>query len=169
MEITADTPTIQVLPLLNDEYLEELMEKLPARAMRKSIFEMTCGEFIQTLDDDYWRTFFQEETIGAAIGHLKTWKEDMRNLDKYLKMNEITETQDEKSAKRGVVFPTFAEEILLTVAEFFHCRTLDEAEEVPFSNYLIVQKQKSAQAKFERNLQKVFDAKSKAKRGKKGK
>lgn len=161
MEITADTPTRQVLPLLNEEYLKILMEKLPARAMKKSIFEMSCGEFIQTLDDDYWLTFFEEDTIGQAIGHLKTWKEDMAKLDKYLKINDIPESAEEKQAKRNVVFPTFGENILLTVAEFFHCKSLDEAEEVPFSNYLIVQKHKSAQAKFEHQLHKLYQQKSK--------
>lgn len=163
MEITADTPTIQVLPLLTDEYLKVLMEKLPARAMKKPIWQMTVGEFLQTLDEDYYQTFFQEETIGAAIGHLKTYKEDMEKLDKYLKLNEVPETNEEKQAKRGIVFPTFGENILLTVAEFFHCKSLDEAEEVPFSNYLIVQKHKSAQAKFERNLHQLYQQKSKVK------
>ena len=166
MEITADTPTIQVLPLLTDEYLETLIDKLPARAMKTPIWNMTCGEFIRTLDDDWFKTFFKEETIGAAIGHLKTYREDMKNLDTYLKLNEITETSEEKQAKRGVVFPTFAEDILLTVAEFFSLKSLEEAESVPFADYLIIQKRNSANAKFERNLQKQFEMKSKAKSGK---
>lgn len=163
MEITADTPTIQVLPLLTEGYLETLMEKLPARPMKKPIWDMTCGEFIRTLDDDYVHTFFQEDTIGLAIGRLKTYKEDMEKLDKYLKLNEVPETNEEKQAKRGIVFPSFGENILLTVAEFFSLKSLEEAENVPFADYLIVQKHKSANAKFERNLHKVFEAKSKTK------
>lgn len=163
MEITADTPTVQVLPILTDEYIQVLMEKLPARPMKKPIWQMTVGEFLQTLDEDYYQTFFQEETIGAAIGRLKTYKEDMEKLDKYLKLNEVPETNEEKQAKRGIVFPSFGENILLTVAEFFSLKSLEEAENVPFADYLIVQKHKSANAKFERNLHKVFEAKSKTK------
>lgn len=164
MEITLDTPTVVVLPLLTKEYMEELMEKIPAKPMKRPIWEMTCGEFIDCLDDDYYKHFFEEDTIGNAIGHFKTFKEDMENLTKYLQLNEINESPEEKAAKNGIVFPTFPEEILLTVASFFNLKSFDEAEEVPFSNYLLIHKYKSADAKYQRQLNQIYQNKAKTKK-----
>lgn len=164
MQVTLDTPTVAVLPLLTKEYMDILMEKIPPRAMQKPIWDMTCGEFIECLDEDYTKCFFEEETIGAAIGHLKTFQTDMENLNKYLKLNEQKETSEEIAAKRNVVFPTFAESILITVAEFFHLKSFEEAENVPFSNYLLIFKNNSAKAKYEAQLNQIYMNKNKTKK-----
>ena len=164
MKITIDTPTITVLPYLNEEYVKVLMDKIPAKPMKRPIWEMTCGEFINCLDENYARTFFEEEKIGDAIGHLKTFNDDMEKLSKYLNLNQIKETNEEQAAKKGVVFPTFAENILITVAEFFHLKSFEEAEKTPFSDYLIIQKHQTANSKYERNLNTLYMNKSKKKK-----
>lgn len=164
MVITTSTPTVLVLPILTDDVLEKLMETTPLMEMEKPIWKMTCGEFIECLDEDYSLAFLKEETIGEAIGHLKCFKRDMESLQRYLNLNEIKETSEENQAKQGVVFPTFQETILITVAEFFHLRNFEEAEDIPFSNFLLINKYKTANAKFERNLNKIITSKSKMKK-----
>ena len=151
MVITTSTPTVLVLPILTYDVLEKLMETTPLMEMEKPIWKMTCGEFIECLDEE-------------AIGHLKCFKRDMESLQRYLNLNEIKETSEENQAKQGVVFPTFQETILITVAEFFHLRNFEEAEDIPFSNFLLINKYKTANAKFERNLNKIITSKSKMKK-----
>lgn len=164
MVITTKTPTIEVLPLLTEDLMKQLIENTPLMEMEKPIWEMTCGEFIECLDDDYIKTFLMEETIGEAIGHLKCFKRDMAALEKFLTMNDTKETSEEHQAKQGVTFPTFGETILLTVAEFFHLRNFEEAEDTPFSNYLLIHKYKTANSKYERALNQIYQNKSKMKK-----
>lgn len=164
MQITTSTPTIEVLPLLTDDIFQQLVEKTPLLEMEKPIWSMTCGEFIECLDEDYTKRFFDEPTIGEAIGHFKCFKRDMEALEHYLHQNDTKDTNEEMQAKSGVVFPSFGETILLTVAEFFNLHNFNEAEDVPFSNYLLIHKYKTANAKYERALNQIYTNKAKTKK-----
>ena len=164
MEITRDTLTAAVLPYISQEDFDKLYEKIDEIPLKQSLFSMTCGEYIQACDDFWVKcNILSEEYLVEAIGRLKAYRREQEQIQQFLKLNEIELSTEENNAKRGVTFPTFYEDILLTVAEFFHLPSLDAAEKVPFSNYLIVQKKKSADAKYERQLHKQYEIKSKQK------
>lgn len=166
MDITRDTLTAAVLPTLKQADFEALLEKIDPIPLKQSLFAMTCGEYIAACRDGWVESnILTEEYLVVAIGRLKQFKKEQEQIAKYLKLNEITETSEEKQAKAGIVFPTFEESIILTVAEYFHLKNFDEAEEVPFSNFLLIHKKQTAESKFERNLHRVYDSKAKMRQG----
>lgn len=164
MVINKDTPTDAVLPFIKKEQFEKLVEECDEVPLDKSIFAMTCGEFIETLEDKFIEDMFREPNLFTMVGKYKTYKREMEQLDKYLKLNEFKLDPEEERAQVGIVFPTFAENILLTVTEYFHLKSFEEAENIPFSNYLLITKSKNAEAKYSRTYHKLIEAKSKMKK-----
>lgn len=168
MEITRETTVGEAAPFLTKEYMEELLksDKINPMPYGKGVFEMTVGEFLECLDDNYAMKFFDnpEENLVAAIGRLKFFHKQMEDVQKILKMNEITLSSEEQAAQRGVIFPSFAEAMLCDCVDYFHLHSLDDAENVPFSNYLVMKRKKSAEALYERNLNKVYSEKAKRKK-----
>lgn len=165
MEITDQTKVCEAMPFLKPEHVEELMksDKIQPIPYKKSLFEMTVGEFIQCLDDKYTAKFFEDpdELFVIAMGRLKYFKNDMENVGKIMKLNEIRLSADEKAAQKGVVFPSFGESMLCECVGYFNLHSLDEAENIPLSNYLIMKRKKSAEALYERNLNERYSRKNK--------
>lgn len=164
MVINATTLTSTVLPYITKEQFEYLVEQCEEVPLEKSIFSMTCGEFIESLEDEFMENIFKDQYLCNVIGRYKTYKREMDQLDKYLKLNEFKLTPEEEKAQVGITFPTFPERILMTVTEYFHLKSFDEAENVPFSNYLMIVKAKNADSKYERNFNKIMEAKAKMKK-----
>lgn len=155
------------MPFLKPEHVEQLLksDKIQPLPFGKSVFEMTVGEFAECLDENYTARFFEnpDELFIIAMGRLKHFKNEIDSVGKILKLNEIKLTADEKAAQRGVVFPTFQENLLCETLEYFHLHSLEEAEKIPLSNYLIMKRKKSAEALYERNLNKIYSEKGKKK------
>lgn len=166
MQITRDTLTINVLPYITEEDFQKLYDNADEIPLKKSLFAMTCGEALAAMEEDWVeRNILSEEYLMVALGRLKAYRSEIENLNKFMELNKAEETAEEKQAKKGIVWPTFGERVLLTVAEFFHLPSLDAAEDVPFSNYLVLYKSQSADAKFERNLNRAYNEKAKRKEG----
>lgn len=164
MVIDEKTLTMTVLPYMSKEQFNELVEKCDEVPLDKPLLDMTCGEFIQSMEDDFLNEIFKEPYLYDAIGKYKRYKAEMEQIDQYLKLNEFKLSSEEERAQMGINFPSFPERILLTVTEFFHLHSFKEAEKIPFTNYLVVVNSKNADAKFERQYQKIIDQKNKMKR-----
>lgn len=164
MVINEETPTISVLPYITKEQFDELVDKCSEVPLDKPLLDMTCGEFIQSMEEDYIENIFKEPFLFNAIGKYKSYKAQMEQIDTYLKLNEFKLSSEEERAQIGINFPSFPERILMTVTEFFNLHSLKEAEKIPFTNYLVVVNSKNADAKFERQYQKIIDQKNKMKR-----
>lgn len=167
MEITRDTTVGEAMPFLNEEYMEELVasKKVPMVPYGKSILTMTVGQFLECLDKDYAKRFFDdpEKPLVTAVGNLKWFKKQIEDIKKVLELNEFKLSPEEEKAQIGVVFPSFAESVLCECVEWFHLHSLDDAEGVPFSNYLVMRRKHSAEALYERNLNKIYTEKAKRK------
>lgn len=166
-QITNETTVGEASPFLTKEHIDEMLksDKVTPIIYGKSVIEMTVGEFLRCLDDDYVLEFFKdpEERLVIAVGRLKSFRQQIENIQKVFSMNEIKLTQEEQAAQRGVVFPSFGENMLCDCVEYFHLTSLDSAENIPLSNYLIMKRKKSAEALYERNLNKIYSEKAKAK------
>lgn len=167
VQITNETTVGEASPFLTKEHIEELLEsdKVTPMPYGKPVIEMTVGEFLGCLDDEYALRFFQdpEELLVVAVGRLKSFKKQMEDIQKVMSLNEIKLTQEEQQAQRGVVFPSFEENMLCDCVEYFHLATLDAAENIPLANYLVMKRKKSAEALYERNLNRIYSEKAKAK------
>jgi len=167
MLITKKTKTKHILPLLSDAAIvEQLLDKIEPYPLDKDIIEMTIAEFASIVDDDeeYVKGLLKEKYAYKAFGKLKSYQQQMKSLNSWLKRLEIQQTSEEKQASLGVEFPSMIERMLLTVTEFFHLTSFEEAEKVKLSNYLLIAKDKVADTKYQRNYQKILDTKSKMNR-----
>lgn len=163
MNITKRTLTSTVLPFLTKDEFENILEKCEEVPLDKSLFHMTCGEFIKSLDDSFVEDIFKERYILDVFGKLKTYKREMDQIERYLKKNEFKPTADEERATQGIHFPSFPERILMTVTEYFHLKSFEEAENIPFSNYMIIINAKNADSKYERQYNRIMENKAKMK------
>lgn len=158
MDITKKTTVGEALPYLKKEHIEELLEKCDEIALVKPVFSFTVGEFIESLDEEYVMSFFRkyDEPLVVAIGRIKRFRNELEQIRKILSLNEIKLSPEEQAAQHGVVFPSFQENMLCECVEYFHLHSLDEAENIPLSNYLIMKRKKGAEALYERNLNRQY-------------
>lgn len=168
MLITRKTKTKSVLPFLTDERVEQLLEAVEPQPLEKDLTDMTVGEFLDVLEDGYAERFLREKYVYMAFGKLKEFKNQMEGITKYLKMNEIKPNADQERAAIGVEFPDFGEQMLLTVTEYFGLKSFDEAEKVKMSNYMLIAKKQSSEAKFKYQYDKIMEQRMKQKYGKRG-
>lgn len=167
MDITRDTTIGDAAPFLTEEHIQQLLEDpRVVTVMSVVIVDMTVGEFLESLEPGYAMKFFSnpEDNLIEAVGKLKSFKKQMEDIQKVLKLNEPTLSSEEKSAQAGVVFPSYQESMLCDCVDWFHLHNMEEAEALPFSDYLVMKRKKSAEALFERNLNKIYANKAKTKK-----
>lgn len=166
VKITNKTTVGEALPFLKGEHLEELLKICDPIPLKKPVISMTLGEFLECLDDNYYQTFFEDyqELLVVAIGRVNQFKKEMEDISKVMKLNEVTESAEEKAAKNGIVWPSFQENMLCNALDWFHLHSLDDAENIPLSNYLVYARKVAAEAKFERQLNQIYMNKNKLKK-----
>lgn len=167
MRITKKTKLSDLLPFFSfEEVIKEIYDKVPEKPLEKSLFSLTVREFIEATDKEYYKTYlkpqkrFKRVTVFEAFGKLKSYFKELEAIQKFLKQNEIKLTDDIKQAQRNVIFPSFAEDILLTLSKHFNKPT-SEIEDMPISEYFLLYKQTSANNKFQQNYNRIIEQKLK--------
>lgn len=166
MLITKKTKTKDLIPFLNEERFKMVLDSMEEYPLDKPLVEMTIGEFIEALEDGYAMRFLDEKYAYKAFGKLKSFKNQMEGINKFFEMNDVEPSADHKKASIGINFLTFEENMLYKTAEFFHLKNFDEAENVKLSNYLLIYKKESSEAKFQHQWNKIIEMKNKMKNGK---
>lgn len=167
MKITKLTKLKDILPFLEfKDVAEKIYNEVPEKPLEKSLFSLTVREFIEATDKEYYKTYlkpqkrFKRVTVFEAFGKLKSYFKELENIQRFLKQNEIKLTDDIKQAQRNVIFPSFAEDILLTLSKHFNKPTSD-IEDMPISEYFLLYKQTSANNKFQQNYNRIIEQKLK--------
>lgn len=166
MKVTRKTLTKSVIPLLTGDRLQKALEDIPAYPLPKPIIEMTLGEFIEAMDETYYARFLRERYAYRALGMIKSYKEEMESIAKMMKRYSVSQTDDERQAAFGIIFPGTAERMLLDVQSRFGLCRLDKApwperlwqrsaEEVSVAEYLIVMKDHGSSAQYQRRYSKI--------------
>lgn len=163
MIINKRTKTKDVLPFLTKERLEQLINDVPEVPLKKPILSMTCGEFIECLDDDYVLGFLKQKRALKAFGMVKSFRRQMEEINKYLQANKVSESAEMKQASINVQFPTFGQSILMTVTEYLRLNRIEDAADVPLSEFLMIQRKQSAENKFSVNHSKILEQRNKQK------
>lgn len=177
MRIDKKTLMADLLPLLNGERLEYLLQRVPAHPLDKPVLNMTVGEYIEALDKEWPLQFFKCRTAFEALGKLKQYRKEMEDVAKFIEFHSVPMDAGEKAAMVGIDFPTAQESILLTCLHEFGCPCIDSvgirarrrgvrgAADIPLAEYLLVLKEKSSAAKYERVRAARMTAKMKQKGG----
>lgn len=170
MFIDLNTTGIQTLMnIATDAEFEELIgmqEIKPVDLGDDSLFHISVGVFLTEVLNDAEkyiseRVLCVDDNIPAAtaIGRLKTFKQEFSVINKIIDNCRPVTSDIEKAAAAGIVFPSFPEQVLLSVVEYFHLRSIAEAEALPFADYLLVLRSQSAEAKFNRRYQQLISKK----------
>lgn len=165
MRIDHKTKTKDVLPLLTKERIDELISKVEPVKLDKPLLEFTIKEFAEVLNDEssYVSKLLREKRALIAFGKLKQFKIESENVAKFLKMFEIKQTPEERAAQANIVFPNFIVHILITLVEFFHLKSFEEAETYKLSDFLTIHQYKCSNAQYQVALNKIYTKKSKKK------
>lgn len=155
MLINKRTRWRDVAPLINGTNFDTIIERIPERGLKKPILGLTCGEFIGLLEND---SHIARKVVGSPklalvmLGRLKSLKRQMEDIRQYLTANDYQQDTLAEKAAAGVKFPTPSERILLDVQKRYGLHSLNEAEHAPLTDYLLLAREMTAQAKYESNL-----------------
>lgn len=168
MRITNKTLTKDILPLLTQDTLKELLEKVPAMPLKKSVLAMTVGEFGEIVEDEdgFVAKLLKHRKALKAFGLLKQYKQEMEALAKFFKLYETKKTQEETAAAKGIVFSNIAQRMLIDCVKWFNLNNTEEAEKIKVSEWLTMWQDEAANALYQRNYSKILEQKHKSKNGK---
>lgn len=157
LDITNETTIREAAPYLKPDHIKTLMEKADEMPLYPPVYGYTVGEFVEALDRDQASEFLKDpdKPLMVALGEMKAFNRQMEEIVKVMEANNPKLSGDEEAAKKGVVFPSVGESILIECCEWFHLHSLDEAENIRLSNYLVMRRGKTAETLYERNLMKI--------------
>jgi len=165
MKITYKTKTKRVLPLVTPQNIERLLDLMPTDDSF-SLFSLTISDFSGIIDDEGdWimkNIFLKEKYAIPAFSKLKAFKEQMEQLNSFLKKYEIPSSSEEKNARQGIVFPSFVQSILTDLVVFFHLKSFDEAEKYHLSDWLMIWQKRASESLYQYKLNKAYEQKNKA-------
>lgn len=161
MKITKRTLTRDILPLLTQDTLKELLEKVPSVPLKKPILSMTVGEFSEIVESEelYIANILKTRKALKAFGLLRRYKEEMEALSKFFKMYEIKKTQEETAAANNIIFPNLAQRMLIDCVKWFHLSSTKAAEKIKVSEWLTFWQDEAANILYQRNFQKLLEQK----------
>lgn len=168
MIITKRTRLRSVLPLLIDKQrVESVLDDVEEFPLKKDVLSMTVGEFSEiVLDEDKFVASIlnPRERAYKALGRLKNYKRQMKQLMEWMKKFQIKQSADEKQAAIGIDFPDMCSRMLLTVTSYFGLKSFKEAESVPLADYLLILQDQSTSIIYQRNYSKLIEMKNKTKK-----
>lgn len=161
MYITKKTRTREIIHFIDESNIEEIISKIPPYPLKKSVMELTIDEFNTVSSEDYIKQILKEKYAYKALGKLRTLREQMKLVEKLSSINTIEQSAEEKQAANGIQFVSGIERMLIDVTEFFHLHSFAEAEKRTVGEWIVINMHKTSQAKYERNYNKMQEAKQK--------
>lgn len=152
MKITAKTRTKDILPLLTEERIKKFAADVPPVPLEKPLLSMTCGEFIEAMDEKFALRLLAEKRALTAFGRYRQYLKELEGITAYLGRYEVPQSADEKAAASGVRFPSMQERILLDCVRFYHLHSTAEAEALPIADWLLVVKSEGSAAQYQHRL-----------------
>lgn len=173
MRLTSRTRTREIFPLLNEDRLAFILDRVPAVPLKKPVISMTVGEYVEALDPKHALKVMGHRRAFVALGRLKQFRKEMEEVARWLEAHSLPAEPSDTAAMAGVDFPTAQESILLETREAFGLPRLDStgriarwfgvygAADIPLAEYLLTLKGKVAGAKFDRNRSRQMEAQMK--------
>ena len=166
IQITHRTKTKDILPLLNAENIERLLDAVPEHPLKTAIFSIEIRTFADILTDEqsFIESLLSERKALVAFGMLKEYRKEIQQFTAFLKQFDFKETSEEQQAKRGIQFPDMAMRMLTDVTRFFGLKSFDDAERMKVSDWLAVFQNDAASALYQRKLNDIYRRKSEVKK-----
>lgn len=164
IELTKWTKTKDVIPLLDVDTINGFLEKLPEVQLKKPILDFTLKEFGELLEDEeaYIRKLFNTRRLFTALGRLKSYRRQMKEINAFLKLYEMPQTKEERAAAQGIIFPDMVTKMVLSVIKFFGYKSIWRAERVKLRTYLMIFQEEASGMMYQRKYNDIINAQIKA-------
>ena len=168
IRITKRTKTRDILPLLNADNIERLLDVVPEYPLGTAVLSMKIKQFASILEDEesFISQLLNEKHALVAFGRLKQYRKEIKQFTNFIKLYDFKEDNDEAQAKKGIVFPKMSMRMLSDCVRYFHLKSFDEAEDYTVSQWLAIFQEDAANALYQRRLHEIFQSKSKQKKKK---
>lgn len=168
IKINWKTKTKDILPLLNAENIERLLDAVPEYPLETAVLLMKIKQFASILEDEesFISQLLNEKRALVAFGRLKSYKRQIEEFANFIKLYDFKEDNDEAQAKKGIVFPKMSMRMLSDCVRYFHLKSFDEAEDYTVSQWLAIFQEDAANALYQRRLHEIYEKKSKQKKKK---
>ena len=166
IKITKRTKTKDIIPLLNAENIERLLDAVPEYPLETAIFSMEIRTFADILTDEqsFIESLLSDRKALVAFGRLKEYRKEIQQFTAFIKQFDFKESSEEQQAKRGIQFPDMAMRMLTDVTRFFGLKSFDDAERMKVSDWLAVFQNDAASALYQRKLNDIYKKKSDVKK-----
>lgn len=168
IRITNRTKTKDILPLLNAENIERLLDAVPEYPLETAVLGMKIRDFASILEDEesFISRLLNEKRALIAFGRLKQYRKEIKQFADFIKLYDFKESNEEEQAKKGIVFPNMSMRMMSDCVRFFGLSSFDDAERMKVSDWLAVFQSDAANALYQRRLHDIYQAKSKQKKKK---
>lgn len=166
IRITHKTKTKDILPLLNAESIERLLDAVPEYPLETAVLSMKIRQFAEILTDEeaFITQTLKEKRALVAFGRLKSYKRQIEEFTNFLKLYDIKRTAEENAASKGIVFPNMSQRMMSDCVRYFHLKSFEEAEGCTVSDWLMVFQEDAANALYQRRIHEIYEKKSKQKK-----
>lgn len=169
MDILIDkrTRTRKILPLLTISNIGDVIKNVPAIPMRKPLTDWTIEEFDEALTSPetvLFKMALQNRRALVFLGRVKDFYDSLEGFQKFTQQFEIKQSAEEKQAANGVPFPSFGNSMLITLIEFYHLHSVEEASKMRLKEYMLAFQHNAANAMFNKRYSDITMKKAKARK-----
>ena len=167
IQITSKTKTREIIPFLTNINIEELVKQVDVVALETPVVDMTIEEFEVILSDpnEYIKKLaFNNKKALIFLGRVKDLLNSLEGFGKFLKRYEVKQTSEEKQAMNNVPFPSFGNAMLVTLIEFYHLNSVEQASKMKVKEWMLCFEYQASNAMFNRRYSEIMTKKSKMKK-----
>lgn len=165
--ITKRTRTRKILPLLTISNITEVIKSVPAIPMEKPLTDWTIEELDEALtspESFIFKMALHNRKALVFLGRCRDFMESLEGFQQFVKSFEIKQSAEEKQAANGVPFPSFGNSMLITLVEFYHLHSVEEASKKLVKEWMLVFQHNAANAMFNKRYSDITMKKTKAKK-----
>ena len=165
--ITEKTKTREILPFLTTSNIKNLIKDVDVVELDVPITEMRIEEFeelISAPEQFMLRLATKNKRALVFLGKCKDLVNSLEGFSKFVSQYESKHSPEEKQAMNGINFPSFGNNMLTTLIEFYHLHSVEEASNMKVKEWMLVFEHQASNALFSRRYSEIVQKKSKMKK-----
>jgi len=127
----------------NPQAFDLLLEQVKGGLYGFSFYEMTCAELCYLLDNRFppeWEKKYKDITVKQYCELTNSIKDGINGFEAFLSKTEPPMTPEQRNSMVGLLDTTIEEMILLQLKDFFSLHSLEDAQKLTVSEFMIARK-----------------------------